>query len=242
MLRGVLRDEWGYEGAVMTDWRNKANLDDEIRAGNNIKMPFGYPDQAEIALRAYEKGELPIEILRENAYYVLMAVMKTNRFFKKDFGIKHILGEGKTAISVVRVGGISSTRARQGKREDGIDYLYCLGKEQRAQRTFVYYVIDAPEQGLYSVSAEISTNCRETEIYYCNEDNERLGTAFCNVAEDENKWYTVESEITLNKGENILKVIFANDPTKEDPFFAGDLFDMPSEDVKFANLIISKKE
>jgi len=38
-LNGVLRREWGYEGVVMTDWRTLSNLEDEIHAGGDVKMP-----------------------------------------------------------------------------------------------------------------------------------------------------------------------------------------------------------
>lgn len=38
-INGVLRGEWGYEGVVMTDWRTLSNLDEEIHAGSDVKMP-----------------------------------------------------------------------------------------------------------------------------------------------------------------------------------------------------------
>ena len=38
-LNGILRGEWKYEGVVMTDWRALSNLEDEIHAGSDVKMP-----------------------------------------------------------------------------------------------------------------------------------------------------------------------------------------------------------
>ena len=38
-LNGILRSEWGYDGVVMTDWRTLSNLEDEIHAGSDVKMP-----------------------------------------------------------------------------------------------------------------------------------------------------------------------------------------------------------
>lgn len=38
-LNGILRQEWGYDGVVMTDWRTLSNLEDEIHAGSDVKMP-----------------------------------------------------------------------------------------------------------------------------------------------------------------------------------------------------------
>ena len=241
LLKGILRDEWGYEGAVMTDWRNKVNLDDEIRAGNNIKMPFGYPDHAEKALECYNNGKLSIEELRENAFYVMNAVMKTNSFFKRNFGKKHFLKKEKTVISAIDVNGLSSTRIKQDKRSDNVGYLYNLNLDQRAQRTFVYYVIDAPENGDYLISAEISTNCPQTQIWYYNENNDKTGIAFCDVAVDENKWYSVDTKISLHKGENTLKLVFAAEPENEYEYFDG-WSELPKEDIKLARIIISKKK
>jgi len=38
-LNGVLRTEWKYDGVVMTDWRPLSNLDEELHAGSDVKMP-----------------------------------------------------------------------------------------------------------------------------------------------------------------------------------------------------------
>ena len=242
LLRGILRDEWGYEGAVMTDWRTMISLTNEVQAGNNIKMPFGYPDQAEHALQAYEKGELSIETLRENAYYVLKSVMKTNCFRIKDFGKKHILGEGETEISAIDVNGLSCTRILQATREDGCEYLYHLGRDHRSQRTYIFYVLNASEAGIYTVSAEISTNCKETQIWYFNEEDEKLGTAYCDVAEDENLWYTVDAQIALRKGENTIKMVFANEPNTEYEYWNKPYaMPVPIEDIQLAKLTITKQ-
>ena len=76
-------------------------------------------------------------------------------------------------------------------------------------------MIDALEEGEYTVSAEISTNCPQTQIWYDNADGERLGTAYCETAVHENKWYAVGAKIHLSKGENVLKVVLANEPYTE---------------------------
>ena len=38
-INGILRGEWKYEGVVMTDWRTLSNLEDEVHAGSDVKMP-----------------------------------------------------------------------------------------------------------------------------------------------------------------------------------------------------------
>lgn len=55
LLTGILRYEWGFRGMVETDWGVKNDPVKEVRAGNDLKMPVGYPDELKAAV---EKGEL----------------------------------------------------------------------------------------------------------------------------------------------------------------------------------------
>ncbi len=238
LLKGVLREEWGYEGAVMTDWRTFAPIDDEILAGNNLKMPFGYPDEKERALTAYFDGRISLAQLQQNAAYVLNAVMKTRAFAQGDFGVKHVLGDGVTHVPAVAVNGLSNTRLKQERREDGEWYVYNLFKDQRAQRTFLYYVLDAQHDGEYTVTAEFRTNRPQFELWYYNEKDERVGTASCAAATDENAWYTVSTTLPLHKGENILKIVFADEPDKEYDFFG--YFPPPGWDLQFVGFDVSE--
>ncbi len=51
LLDGILRSEWGFEGMVTTDWDNFAEQRKEIQAGNDLKMPYGYPEHLKEALK-----------------------------------------------------------------------------------------------------------------------------------------------------------------------------------------------
>ncbi len=248
LLRGVLRDEWNYEGATMTDWRNGVSLVSEIIAGNNIKMPFGYPDEGEKALQAYRNGELPLAVLRENAFYVLRSIMKTRAFKQHDFGKIHRMKEAVLDIPVMETNGLASSRTNHATREDGVEYLWRLNREQRDQRSFVYYVVEIPKAGRYTVSAEISTNCPETQIWYYDENDDRIGTAYCDKAVDEEQWYNVETEIHLHEGENTLKLVFANEPYHDYEFYnpgpeePNVWPEIAKEDIRLAKLRIIKKQ
>lgn len=55
LLTGILRGEWGFGGMVTTDWGVKNNPVKEVKAGNDMKMHRGYPEDLKAA---YEKGEL----------------------------------------------------------------------------------------------------------------------------------------------------------------------------------------
>ena len=73
LLTNILRDEWGYKGIVMTDWWTRAEQWREIKAGNDVKMACGYPDQV---LEALNDGRLSIEEVKRSVRRVLEFILK----------------------------------------------------------------------------------------------------------------------------------------------------------------------
>ena len=55
LLTGILRKEWGFKGMVTTDWGMKFDPVREVMAGNDMKMPTGYPGDL---FRALQEGKL----------------------------------------------------------------------------------------------------------------------------------------------------------------------------------------
>lgn len=82
LLTTILRDEWGFDGIVETDWIGKR--DDkptykEVQAGNDLMMP-GYPAQVEDIIEAVNGGKLDIKDVDRNVKRVLQYIVKTPRF------------------------------------------------------------------------------------------------------------------------------------------------------------------
>ena len=73
LLTGILRDEWGYDGLVTTDWWNFAEHYKEVLAGNDVKMACGFPHQLTDAVEA---GLLTREDLELCAKRVLDLILK----------------------------------------------------------------------------------------------------------------------------------------------------------------------
>ena len=73
LLTGILREEWGYEGLVTTDWWNLAEHYKEVLAGNDVKMACGFPHQLE---EAVEAGVLTRKDLELCAKRVLELILK----------------------------------------------------------------------------------------------------------------------------------------------------------------------
>ncbi len=247
LLRGILRDEWNYEGALMTDWRNGVPLKDEIAAGNNLKMPLGYPDEAEKSLRAYRNGELTLSMLKDCAYYVLLAIMKTRSFKQRDFGLIHPFDGDSLYVPARMVNGISCYRVAHENREDGKEYFYRLNLDQRNKRTYIDYAMDCARGGDFELALELSTNTPGAEVWFYDYDGNELGKVCCQDMQDENDWRILKTNISLKTGMNIIRFVFALEPTVERDFFSPRT-EVPNEwpdllpgDIRFTGFSLERK-
>ena len=73
LLTGILRDDWGFDGAVTTDWWTCGEHYLELRAGNDIKMGAGHPERVK---EAFEKGLISREEIAVCARRVLELILK----------------------------------------------------------------------------------------------------------------------------------------------------------------------
>lgn len=62
LLTKILRDEWGYKGMVTSDWTNTAKHVNEVKAGNDIKMPVGAPDELKSAVEDNTLSRAELEL------------------------------------------------------------------------------------------------------------------------------------------------------------------------------------
>ena len=58
LLTKVLREEWGFDGFVVSDWGAGENVARQISTGNDVIMPGG-PEKLEELVRAVREGRLP---------------------------------------------------------------------------------------------------------------------------------------------------------------------------------------
>ena len=177
LLNGILRDEWKYKGVVMTDWRTDSHLFEEINAGNNVKMPFGYPDEIELAMTYAGLNNLDVNELKKSVRFILNLILKSKRFENRDFGaVNKISSDEISRINAIDLNCVSHTFCGIEDCSDkgGGKSLRRLEKDMRGNDCFVAYTIDVEKTGEYELTVRFSAEDASSymEIFI---DQENMG-------------------------------------------------------------------
>jgi beta-glucosidase len=97
LLHDVLREDWGFNGLVMTDWGVKADAGAQMNAGLDLIMPG--PHQSEDIIKAVEEGRLSNAVLDKRVEHILNLIMRTPKFQNYSYSNKPDL---KANIDVAR--------------------------------------------------------------------------------------------------------------------------------------------
>ena len=79
LLTTILRDEWGYNGIVMTDWGSKAGTVKSAWSGNDLMEP-GNQTEIDRIVAGVKDGSLAIEDVDRNVRNMLNYIVKTPAF------------------------------------------------------------------------------------------------------------------------------------------------------------------
>ncbi len=74
LLTDVLREEWGYEGLMMTDWGATVNRTAGVTAGLDLDMPGGILENRKSIIRGLENGQISMEAVDKAVTNVLKLV------------------------------------------------------------------------------------------------------------------------------------------------------------------------
>ncbi len=85
LLTNVLRNEWGFEGLVMTDWGGGENPPAQISAGNDLIEPGTKRDWKKL-IEASESGKLTEAAIAKAANRILSLVFKSRKMQGYDYG------------------------------------------------------------------------------------------------------------------------------------------------------------
>ena len=119
LLTGVLRDEWGFDGLVVSDWGAVHDRVAALAAGLDLEMPpdLGFSDRAIVA--AVTAGQLPEAVLDQAVSRVLQLVLRARarRRAQPDAAAHHALARRAAAESLVLLkndGGVLPLRDAPG--------------------------------------------------------------------------------------------------------------------------------
>ncbi|MCD8346995.1 MAG: glycoside hydrolase family 3 C-terminal domain-containing protein [Lachnospiraceae bacterium] len=76
LLKDILRETWGYDGVVITDWGGSNDHVEGVRAGSNLEMPNPGYDSPTILMQAYKDGKISMKEIDDCVGQLLEVVLK----------------------------------------------------------------------------------------------------------------------------------------------------------------------
>lgn len=111
LLKDILREEWGFDGIVITDWGGSNDHIKGVQAGSDLEMPNPGLDSARQIIAAVKEGRLSEETVNTNVDRMLDAILtlSENRKKRKESGVEdkfdekahHLLARKAAAESAV---------------------------------------------------------------------------------------------------------------------------------------------
>lgn len=85
LLNDVLREQWGFNGLVVTDWGGMNNRIKAFTAGNDLMMPGGSDYMEKDVLEAVKKGLLEEAYIDKCAERIIKMALKAQELFKEKY-------------------------------------------------------------------------------------------------------------------------------------------------------------
>lgn len=83
LLKEILRDEWGFDGVIVTDWGGDNVRVDGLKAGNELEMPTTGGETNREIVAAVKSGALDESVLDENIDRLLDLIFTTHATMEK---------------------------------------------------------------------------------------------------------------------------------------------------------------
>ncbi|ULR47402.1 glycoside hydrolase family 3 C-terminal domain-containing protein [Rhizobium sp. K102] len=83
LLTKLLREEWGFDGIVMSDWFGSHSTEETINAGLDLEMPGPARDRGDKLVTAVREGKVEAATVRAAARRMLLLLERVGAFEKK---------------------------------------------------------------------------------------------------------------------------------------------------------------
>lgn len=161
LLTQVLRDEWGYDGLVMSDWYGIKDRPASLMAGNDLAMPETRRDKQTL-LAAINAGEVPMAVVDSACLRMLELLDKVQRNRRPnaqaDFSAHHRLSQQLAAESIVLLKNDDNLLPLRPEKTPRIAVLGKPAQEPVIQgsgcATTVPYLLDRPLDEIFDLAGE----------------------------------------------------------------------------------------
>jgi beta-glucosidase len=117
LLRDILREEWGFDGIVMSDWFGTTSTAGAVNGGLDLEMPGPTLWRGERLLAAVREGEVEEAAIEESVRFLLQTIDRAGAF-------EHLPSEAEQAVDRPEHRALARQAAREGivllKNEDGL--------------------------------------------------------------------------------------------------------------------------
>lgn len=77
LMKSILREEWGYDGATISNWFGHGSTAPTLNAGLDLEMPGPTRDRGDAVIKAIEANEVSLETVRDRVRNVLRLLQRT---------------------------------------------------------------------------------------------------------------------------------------------------------------------
>ena len=135
LLTDILRDEWGFDGMVVTDWGGMNDRTESFKAGCDLSMPGGSDYMEKEALVAVREGTLSEKCVNNSAARVLKLVFRAAETLKEktncDYKSHHELAKKAAVEAAVLLK--NEDNILPLRKNDKIAVIGAMAKQMRYQ-------------------------------------------------------------------------------------------------------------
>lgn len=103
-LTTVLREEWGFDGVVMSDWFGSHTTAETVNAGLDLEMPGPTRDRGAKLVEAVKSGAAKADAVRESARRMLRLIERVGAFETPGIGAERAEDRPETRALIRRAG------------------------------------------------------------------------------------------------------------------------------------------